>query len=257
MFLVQNRPSVPKRLVGAYFSAVETHVMRLYRAIALLSTLCIPLGAINYPSPPQEPTVAQPQLDTPAKGNASRKQRKAENVPQSQVRLKIHLGDKSILLAEAQIPATYSFTHKKGQLQYQQTIRVEDIRELLIENYRARKISSAKDGDVYEFEPANVRIELKDGQVFKLPYLFKDMRKLKARNADGAFSVFAFFADTYKPRTGWQERGGDSATGAGHLDFMVRRAHPAAFTRLEYFEPVEKAGASAESTDKDMPGMRK
>ena len=143
--------------------------MRLYCTTVFLSTLYIPLGAINYPSPPQEPTVAQPQVEAPVKGNASRKHRKTENVPQSQVRLKIHLGDKSMLMAEAQIPATYSFTHKKGQLQYQQTIRVEDIRELVIENYRARKISSAKDGEVYEFEPANVRIELKDGQVFKLP----------------------------------------------------------------------------------------
>jgi|GEM_PF-5889689 len=233
--------------------------MRLYCTIVFLSTLCIPLGAINYPSPPQEPTVAQPQVEGPVKGNASRKHRKTENVPQSQVRLKIHLGDKSMLMAEAQIPATYSFTHKKGQLQYQQTIRVEDIRELVIENYRARKISSVKDGEVYEFEPANVRIELKDGQVFKLPYLFKEMRKLRARNTDGAFSVFAFFADTYKPRSGWQERpsagsGQAPATGQPHY---TRQSHPAAFTRLEYFEPVEKAGASTEAVDKEAPGLRK
>lgn len=219
--------------------------------------IVIPLAAINYPSPPQEPTVAAPQIEAPVKNGPGRKTRKTESVPQSQVRLKIHLGDKSILMAEAQIPVTYSFTHKKGQLQYQQTIRVEDIRDLTIENYRARKISSAKEGEVYEFEPANVRIELKDGQVFKLPYLFKEMRKLKARNADGAFSVFAFFADTYRPRSGWQERGGDSATGSGHVDLMPRRAHPAAFTRLEYFEPVEKAGASAEAADKDAPGLKK
>lgn len=231
--------------------------MRLYCTTVFLSTLFIPLSAINYPSPPQEPTVVAPQTEAPVKGNANRKSRKTENVPQSQVRLKIHLGDKSMLMAEAQIPATYSFTHKKGQLQYQQTIRVEDIRELVIENYRARKISSAKEGEVYEFEPASVRIELKDGQVFKLPYLFKEMRKLKARNTDGAFSVFAFFADTYKPRSGWQERGGDSATGSGHIDMMPRKAHPAAFTRLEYFEPVEKAGASTEAADKEAPGLHK
>ena len=178
-------------------------------------------------------------------------------MPQSQVRLKIHLGDKSMLMAEAQIPAIYSFTHKKGQLQYQQTIRVEEIRELVIENYRARKISAQKEGEVYEFEPASVRIELKDGQVFKLPYLFKDLRKLKARNADGAFSVFAFFADTYKPRSGWQERGGDAGAASAHVDVMSRKAHPAAFTRLEYFEPVEKAGDSTDATDKEAPGLRK
>lgn len=225
--------------------------------IIFFCPLSISLGAINYPSPPQEPSVAQPQVETTTRGNSARKARKTESVPQSQVRLKIHLGDKSVLMAEAQIPAIYSFTHRKGQLQYQQTIRVEDIRELAIENYRARKISSAKDGEVYEFEPANVRIELKDGQVFKLPYLFKEMRKLKARNADGAFSVFAFFADTYKPRSGWQERGGDSVAASGHIDLLPRRAHPAAFTRLEYFEPVEKAGASTEPADKEAPGVRK
>ncbi len=232
--------------------------MRLYCTAVFLSTLFIPLAAINYPSPPQEPTVATPQSEIPARGNTHRKQRKAENVPQSQVRLKIHLGDKSMLMAEAQMPAIYSFTHKKGQLQYQQTIRVEDIRELLIENYRARKISSAKEGEVYEFEPANVRIELKDGQVFKLPYLFKEMRKLKARNTDGAFSVFAFFADTYKPRSGWQERPASSgqAPVAG-LPYHTRQPHPAAFTRLEYFELVEKAGASTETAEKDAPGLRK
>lgn len=183
--------------------------------------------------------------DSVEKIPGKKKSQKAESVPQTAVKLRIHLGDKSVLLAEAQIPATYSFTHKKGQIQYNQTIRAEDIRELAIENYRARKLSTGKDGDVYEFEPATVRIELKDGQVFKLGYLFKDMRKLRARNADGSFAVFAFFADTWKPRTGWAER---SSLGTAYppddaRQNFTRPAHPAAFTRLEYFEPIDKAGA--------------
>lgn len=218
--------------------------MRLFSAfIFLLAQLNI--AAVNYPSPPQEPTVAQPLVEQTEKSAGSKKGRKAEVVPQTNIRLRIHLGDKTVLLAETQINATYSFTHKKGQIQYNQTIRAEDIRELAIENYRARKMSGGKDGDVYEFEPATVRIELKDGQVFKLGYLFKDMRKLKARNADGAFAVFAFFADTWKPRTGWSER---PAMGTAYPPDDARQnftkpAHPAAYTRLEYFEPIDKTGA--------------
>lgn len=215
--------------------------------------------AINYPSPPQEPTVAQPQVDQSTKVSGQKKSRKSEVVPQINVRLRIHLGDKSVLMAEAQIPATYSFTHTKGQIQYNQTIRVEDIRELAIENYRARKIAGAKEGDVYEFEPGTVRIELKDGQVFKLQYLFKDMRKLRAHNSDGAFSVFAFFADTWSARSGWQERpvlGATQAPDAGRQN-LSRQAHPAAFTRLEYFEPVDKTGVAGEPAATDGSGNRK
>jgi len=218
--------------------------MRHFLAL-LLAVQSFHLPAVSYPSPPQEPTVAQPLSEPTEKVSGRKKSQKAESVPLTAVRLRIHLGDKSVLLAEAQIPATYSFTHKKGQLQYNQTIRAEDIRELAIENYRARKITGGKDGDVYEFEPSTVRIELKDGQVFKLAYLFKDMRKLKARNADGAFAVFAFFADTYKPRTGWSERPslGTAYPPDDARQNFTRPAHPAAYTRLEYFEPIDKTGA--------------
>ena len=227
--------------------------MRLL-SILFLASLQYSVSAVSYPSPPQEPTVAQPQVEQAEKMPGNKKGRKAEVVAQTNVRLRIHLGDKTVLLAETQIPATYSFTHKKGQIQYNQTIRAEDIRELAIENYRARKMSGGKDGDVYEFEPATVRIELKDGQVFKLGYLFKEMRKLKARNSDGAFAVFAFFADTWKPRTGWVER---PAIGTAYppddaRQNFTRPAHPAAFTRLEYFEPIDKAGAEG-ATDSGAP----
>lgn len=224
----------------------------LGRALLSLFLCSISLSAINYPSPPQEPTVAQPQVEgTAAKLPANRKSKTVAAAPQMNVRLRIHMGDKSILIAEALIPAAYSFAHKKGHVQYNQTIRAEEIRELVIENYRARKISSAKDGEVYEFEPANVRIELKDGQSFKLPYLFKDVRKIKAKNADGFFSVFAFFADTYKPRVGWQERAGEAA--GGSMDLMTRRPHPGAYVKLEYFEPVDKAGVPPGTSEKE-PG---
>lgn len=161
------------------------------------------------------------------------------------MRLRIHLGDKSVLVAEAAIPATYSFTHKKGQIQYNQTVRVEDIREIAIESYRAHRVASAKDGDVYEFEPATVRIELKDGQVFKLQYLFKELKKIKAKNADGSFTVFAFFADTWRGKRGWQEREGEPFVK------QTRRAHPAAFNRLEYFEPFDKGSAAGDSAGKE------
>lgn len=207
------------------------------------------LSAAQYPSEPIAPTVAEPQVDAVAKPTRNKKNTPpAKAVPVSNLRLRIHLGDKSILLAEATLPATYSFTHKKGQVQYNQTVRIEDVRELVIENYRARKVSSGKDGDVFEFEPAQVRIELKDGQSFRLQYLFKELRKIRARNADGSFSVFAFFADTYKTRSGWQERAGE--------DFLMqtRRTHPAAYTKLEYFEPVDKTGGG-DAAEKE-PGVQ-
>lgn len=197
----------------------------------------IPPFAIEYPSPPQAPTVAEPQVENATPSTRNKKTKTVTKaVPLAQMRLRIHLGDKSVLIAEAALPATYSFTHKKGQIQYNQTVRAEDIRELVVETYRARKIATDKSGDVYEFEPAQVRIELKDGQTFRLQYLFKDLRKIRAKNADGAFSVFAFFADTYRTKGGWQERAGEE------FSTSTRRPHPAAYAKLEYFEPVDKTG---------------
>ena len=200
------------------------------------------LVAIEYPSAPQVPTVPEPQVEGAAKPTRNKKNAATvKTVPLANMRLRIHLGDKSVLVAEAALPASYSFTHKKGQIQYNQTVRAEDIRELAIENYRARKVAAAKDGEVFEFEPAQVRIELKDGQSFRLQYLFKELRKIRAKNADGTFSVFAFFADTYKSKSGWQERAGED------FSMLSRRPHPASFSKLEYFEPVDKAGSPLDS----------
>lgn len=213
-------------------------------------SLSAPLFTAQYPSSPQVPVVPEPAVEgaTPAAQRNKKGKTPGKAVPLALMRLRIHLGDKSILIAEAALPATYSFTHKKGNIQYNQTIRAEDIRELLIETYRARKIAAEKDGEVFEFEPAQVRIELKDGQVFKLQYLFKELRKIRAKNADGSFSVFAFFADTYKQKSGWQERAGES------FSMQTRRAHPAAFAKLEYFEPVDKTG-SGDTAEKE-PGSQ-
>jgi hypothetical protein len=214
---------------------------------ALLAISC-PLFAAQYPSEPIVPTVAEPQVEgttKPTRGKKTATPVKA--VPLANLRLRIHLGDKSIIVAEAALPSTYSFTHKKGNISYNQTVRAEKIRELVIENYRARKVSAGKEGEVFEFEPAQVRIELKDGQSFRLQYLFKELRKIRAKNADGTFSVFAFFADTYKAKSGWQERAGED------FQMLTRRTHPAAFAKLEYFEPVDKTGGG-DAQEKE-PGM--
>jgi len=208
------------------------------KRLILLLLFTQQIAAIEYPSAPQEPSVPEPQVNNDERpGRKDTKKAVTKSVPLLQLRVKIHLGDKSVLTAQVNLPATYSFTHKKGQIQYQQTIRAEDIRELVIESYRARKIATDKDGEVFEFDPAGVRIELKDGQSFRLSYLFKELRKLPARNEDGAFSVFAFFADTYRKKGGWQERPGEA------FSVTSRTPHPGVYTRLEYFEPVDKAGA--------------
>jgi hypothetical protein len=207
--------------------------------ILLIASFVIPVFAIEYPSAPVEPTVASPQVEGADKIPGRKKNKPdAVKVTLAKMKLRIQMGDKSTLLAEVEIPESYSFTHKKGNVQYNQTISAEQIREIQIENYRGRKTAAAKEGDVFEFEPYQVRIELKDGQVYKLQYLFKDLRKIKAKNADGNFAVFAFFADTYKIKSGWLERPDED------FKLLTRRAHPGVYTKLEYFEPVEKAGAA-------------
>lgn len=220
--------------------------------ILLTGLLAIPLFAIEYPSAPVEPTVASPQVEGADKIPGRKKNKPgAAKVALTRMKLRIQMGDKSTLLAEVEIPESYSFTHQKGNVQYNQTINAEQIREIQIENYRGRKTAAAIEGDVFEFEPYQVRIELKDGQVYRLQYLFKDLRKIKAKNADGNFAIFAFFADTHKVKSGWQERPDDPSTGTGdeHTKrfagtIFTRRAHPGAYTKLEYFEPVEKTGAA-------------
>lgn len=208
--------------------------------LALFCTLASSLFAVGYPSSPQEPTVQDTTKSTPTRSTQATKSSKTSMVS---VRVKIHLGDKSTLIAETTLPESYSFTHKKGQLQYTQTIQAYEIRELAIEGYRAHAVSKDKDGTLFEFEPATVRIELKDGQVFKLNYLFKDLRRLKAHNGDGNFSVYAFFADTWRPRTGWSERTQAVEKVQNGVTPLTRTAHPAAFTRLEYFEKIEASPA--------------
>lgn len=234
-----------KTLATAFFAA---NLFAMLRAL-LVCIIPAALFSVQYPSAPQMPSVPEPKAESGVRPGTRRQVAKAEKVAQIAVRLKIHLGDKSMLMAEASIPQSYSFTHRKGHLQYNQTVRAEEIRELAIESYRARRVSAGKEGEVYEFEPATIRIELKDGQVFKLNYLFKDLRMLKARNSDGAFSVFAYFADTFKANS-WQERPSAAEKPRDGVSPVTRHAHPAAFTRLEYFEPVEKTPAAGEMQDR-------
>jgi predicted HTH domain antitoxin len=234
-----------KTLAAAFF-AVK---LRKMRRCWLICAFPAALVAVQYPSSPEMPQVPEPRVEGGARPGGRKQTSKSEKVAQTAVKLKIHLGDKTAVVAEASIPATYSFTHKKGHLQYKQTVRAEDIRELAIESYRARRVSAGKEGEVFEFEPATVRLELKDGQVFKLSYLFKELRRLKAKNADGAFTVFAYFADTWKLHS-WQERPGAVERPKEGVILVTRQAHPAAFTRLEYFEPVEKTPAAGEMQDR-------
>jgi predicted HTH domain antitoxin len=236
---------ISKTLAAAFF-AVKLRPMRGW---LLLCAFPAALVAVQYPASPEMPRVSEPRVEGGARPGGRQQTSKSEKVAQTTVKLKIHLGDKTAVVAEASIPATYSFTHKKGHLQYNQTVRAEDIRELAIESYRARRVSAGKEGEVFEFEPATVRLELKDGQVFKLNYLFKELRRLKAKNADGAFTVFAYFADTWKLQS-WQERPGAVERPKEGVILVTRLAHPAAFTRLEYFEPVEKTPAAGEMQER-------
>lgn len=213
--------------------------MRALGWIYLLA--CLPASAINYPSPPSEPKVEVPVSNTASPSAKVNKTEAAKKVPLGNIRLRIHLGDKSMIVAETEIPQAYSFTHRKGKLQYRQTIKAEEIREISIEDYKGRRVHAEGSDDVFEFEPSRVRIELKDGQVYNLQYLFKELRRIKARNGDGSFTVYGFFADSYDRKKGWSERGGHDSTS------HTRRTHPAAFARLEYFEPVERAGAANSS----------
>ncbi len=205
---------------------------------AFLVLLTLSADAVSYPSSPADPVVQEPAATKKSTEGVSTRTKNTKTEMAS-VRVKIHLGDRSTLVAETTIPASYSFAHKKGQVQYTQTIRVQDIRELAIESYRAHVVSSDKNGTLFEFEPNAVRIELKDGQVFKLAYLFKELRRLKAHNGDGNFTVYAFFADTWRARVGWSERPQAGERVQGGVTTPTRVAHPAAFTRLEYFETIE------------------
>lgn len=188
-----------------------------------------------------EPTVAAPQVDANEKSSKTRRTKKAEKVASISLRVKMHLGDKTQMQAEVELPESYTFTHKKGQLSYSQTISATAIRELAIEGYRGQKSADGKDGEIIEFEPSRVRIEMKDGQVYLLAYLFKPLRQIKAKTADGMVTVFSYFADTYSKKSGWKERGGEAYLLAS------KRAHPAAYTRIEYFEPTDRTGDKLET----------
>lgn len=201
------------------------------------------LFAIQYPAAPELPQVEEPDAAKDSTKKIQKTKPVTERIP---VRVKIHLGDKSAILAEALLPRYYAFSHKKGQITYEQTISAADIRELAIESYRARRVGQNEDGEIFEFEPASVRIELKDGQVFKLNYLFKDLRKVRAKNADGAFTVYAYFADTWRGNA-WRERPeAPEKPRAG----TSRTAHPAAFTKLEYYETLSKSNAAGDSAER-------
>jgi len=194
------------------------------------------ISPIEYPSPPQEPTVVAPRVDAGEKAGAPKRTKKTEKVATILLKIKIHLGDKTQLMGEVEIPESYTFTHKKGQLSYTQTIAASAIRELMIEGYRGHKAADTKEGEVVEFEPSRVRVEMKDGQAYNLGYLFKPLRQIKVKTADGNVTVFSFFADTWQKKNGWRDRGGEEFVLAS------KRAHPGAYTRIEYFEPVERAG---------------
>jgi len=195
------------------------------------------LRAVQYPVSPQEPTVQTPQVEVPKspRGGKARQAQKT-NVAMTHLKVRLHLGNKETITGFVNIPEQFNFDHVRAKISYKKTIYSSDIRSLVIEKYRSRKISTNGSSALYEFEPSNVRLELKNGQIYFLEQIFKDLRKIPIISQEGTTVLFCFFADSFDSQKGWSE----VSLKEFRAHMMV--PHPQAVVKIEYFEEVDKTG---------------
>jgi len=181
---------------------------------------------------PVEPTV--PTVNGSAAGSTSAKKRKKKIQFISQ-RVRATLGSQDTLVGTISAHKSITFRHYKNGLFFTKKIGPAEIKKIRVTRYSYKLIKRTKRGKLYQFEPAEINLVLKNGRSYRLSKIFSFLRKFRIETIDGSTWLYTFFADTYDKKKGWDEVASKS------FHYHRTKPHPKAAVEIVF-------SASAETT---------
>ncbi|MCB1173330.1 MAG: hypothetical protein KDK39_07195 [Leptospiraceae bacterium] len=155
------------------------------------------------PMDQKDPNQANPDK-TPAKESAA-------NSKQSQskawlIELLLTLGDGRQLKGELPVeaPEKFKLNHVKDGIQYQKEVHLADIERIEIERWSGSLVSSKKQGQLYEFRPSRIMVQLRGGYTLEaLGDAFAFLGSFPVYNQNGRVQLFSFWLDLQKADGSW------------------------------------------------------
>jgi len=90
---------------------------------------------------------------------------------------------------------------------YEKTLKLNEIKKIYIQSWQASKLKKVKDGITYQFNPKDIRIHTRDGEVYKIKgILSNEFLKIQLKNKNGTTVLFTYWIDLQYENGNWYTR---------------------------------------------------
>ncbi|MBL8022341.1 MAG: hypothetical protein JNM27_21875 [Leptospirales bacterium] len=165
--------------------------------------------------------------DKPESNPASEKEKERDFAIES----RMTLGDGRSLRGLVRFKGTETLvlTHESEGIQYEKRIGMMEIAHIEITKWKGKFIKENRSGMVYEFNPEEYKIRLRDGtELRRSGDFFPFFRQFRAENRNGNVTLFSYWVDLKKPDGTWH-------TGIGGPDTGLRVvSHPDTVRKIEF-----------------------
>lgn len=124
---------------------------------------------------------------------------------------------------------TLVLTHESEGIKYEKRIGMMEIAHIEITKWKGKFIKENRSGMIYEFNPEEYRIRLRDGtELRRSGDFFPFFRQFRTENKNGNVTLFSYWVDLKKPDGTWH-------TGIGGPDTGLRVvSHPDTVRKIEF-----------------------
>lgn len=213
---------------------------KLLNYILLILLPAAEVFSIQYPVTPTEPRVKNVEEggyhgNTPATEKEKQKQKK--NKLNAGVKITLWTGD--FLYGRIHIPPEVTFKHYRKGLEFTKTVKTSEIKSIEIKSFSEigpQKGSREKKSEnlFLRFEPAVVRLQMRNGRSYTLNGLFSFLRRVPISTIDGRTVLYSFFGDTWQKEKGWSE------VASRARDYHMHTGHPQGIRVIEFTDGIEK-----------------
>ena len=147
--------------------------------------------------------------------------------------VKTTLGDDRVVKGNVtlSVPEDLTVTHQRDGISYTKRILLTDIRGINFLKWESKFVRKNKEGEIYQFEPSDFRIILKDGSsLLTTTPNFPFFNSFTIQNANGKVTLFSLWMDLLRNDGTWY-----TGLPAPGLRFSSR-CHNEAVKEIEFFD---------------------
>ena len=119
--------------------------------------------------------------------------------------VRVTLGDGRIVRGKMHFraPEKFAVQHTRQGVAYTKVIGVQDLRAIEFRKWKSNFRRRNKEGEIFWFEVAETRIELKSGGALVKPGSFPFLKRVLMENANGRAYFYSFWIDLLRPDGRW------------------------------------------------------